>query len=243
MPWPSHLFLSSRETLRAKSSTIRHFLCYCNRVAADFVLDITGQSVEYLVERYEMNNDEAVKFLAQAAWHFAFDVHESMLSSLFAFLEQLKIVPGNWEAALRRYLSHVGRVTSHPAVAKPWWAHDMTLPAQENTRSQRVPMAPVPGPTYDTDETSEGASPLPLSGPRSHRLIPACHSSASALEPSTMLGRGKCNIFHAREALAPVAPPDSPLSNCTISPRGPFAPSIGGCFVVGDMEGEPVPAG
>merc|ERR1719362_2818531 len=99
-------------------------------------------------------------------------------------------------------------------------------------------MMQVHGPTGDTDdETAEGPSSLPVSGPRSHRLFPACPSNTSAMGPSSLLGRGgistcaakvnppvgKCNIFHAREALAPVAPPDSPsLSVGTLSPREPF---------------------
>jgi hypothetical protein len=270
MPWPSHLFLTSRDTLRAKSCTIRHFLCYCNRVAADFVLDVTGESVEYLVERYEMTNDEAINFLATASWHFSFEAHEGMFASLFACLQRLKIMSANSEAALRRYLNHGGRVTTMPAAAKPWWAHDMIVQAQENTRVQdaaaaprpRVATAQVSGHTYDIDETSEGAAPLPLSGPRSHRLIPALGPSSRG--PSSMFGRshnttcvakessetssiGKCNILHAMEALAPVAPPDSPVTDCRLSPRAqppaPFTPSLGGCFILGDIEGEPVPAG
>jgi len=94
MPWPSHLLISTKETLFAKLCTIRYFMCFTNLLCQDFQVDSTGDSLEYLVATYcELRPNEARTWLRSGAWTCTTDVDVAALEGPLELLKRLELLP------------------------------------------------------------------------------------------------------------------------------------------------------
>mmetsp|Transcript_49701 Transcript_49701/g.153626 ORF Transcript_49701/g.153626 Transcript_49701/m.153626 type:complete len:415 (+) Transcript_49701:115-1359(+) len=116
MPWPSHLFLASRETLRAKLETIRSFLSFSNLLSEQLRAKVHRESLDYFWERYDLYQEEVECWLQAAGWGFCPDVDAAAVEGPLACLEQLQLLPpGRGAREPARCLAPGARLLGRPA--------------------------------------------------------------------------------------------------------------------------------
>jgi len=115
MPWPTHLFVASKETLRSKVGTIRQFVLYSEIIAAEFKAS-EDSTLDYLRVSYGITHDEARAWLHSMSWSFSSDVDFASLTGPIGYLKRLNLVPKDSDLTHARHLapSTCVRSTSTP---------------------------------------------------------------------------------------------------------------------------------
>jgi ABC-type nitrate/sulfonate/bicarbonate transport system substrate-binding protein len=109
MPWPSHVFIASRETLRAKTGAVKQLINYTNRICAEFKENKKDTTVKYLQERYNMSAEEAAEWVTSAAWTCQSEVDPATLAGPLEHLQRLEMVPPDCECDPVRCLAPCSR--------------------------------------------------------------------------------------------------------------------------------------
>jgi len=87
-PWPSLLFVATKDALLAKSSTIQNFLSITRSICSEFKLNKENQSVNYISAAAGFGRDDAEAWLEQCSWPCSCSVD---LSSIVKPLEYLQL--------------------------------------------------------------------------------------------------------------------------------------------------------
>jgi len=101
LPWPTHLFVASKETLFAKLCTVRYFMIALNRLLQDFVGELfncgpESQASTYLNETHSLCTQEVCDWLEgqNKPWHSSNDIDESCIMGPLELISRLDLLPG-----------------------------------------------------------------------------------------------------------------------------------------------------
>jgi len=101
LPWPTHLFVASKETMFAKLCTVRYFMIALNTLLQDFVGELfncgpESQASTYLNETHSLSAQEVCDWLEgqPKPWHSSSDIHESCIMGPLELISRLDLLPG-----------------------------------------------------------------------------------------------------------------------------------------------------
>jgi len=101
LPWPTHLFVASRETLFAKLCTVRYFMIACNSLLQDFTGELfncgeESQASTYLNVTHSLCMQEVHDWLEgqREPWHSSSDIDESCVVGPLDLISRLDLLPG-----------------------------------------------------------------------------------------------------------------------------------------------------
>jgi len=101
MPWPTHLFVASKETLFAKLCTVRFFMIALNTLLQDFAGELLhcgpeSQASTYLNETHSLCTQEVHDWLEGQIkpWYSSNDIDESCVMGPLELIGKLDLLPG-----------------------------------------------------------------------------------------------------------------------------------------------------
>lgn len=93
MPWPSHVFIASRETVRAKLGTIKQFIRMTGGLCKQMKAQRHSTMLHYMMMHYSLCEEDANRWLNDVIWNCALDIDETTFSRPFTCLRKLEMVP------------------------------------------------------------------------------------------------------------------------------------------------------
>mmetsp|Transcript_44868 Transcript_44868/g.97769 ORF Transcript_44868/g.97769 Transcript_44868/m.97769 type:complete len:456 (-) Transcript_44868:36-1403(-) len=116
VPWATHLLVATRETVRFKLNTIRHFIDFTGDLCNKILLDRTFMSL-YLYEKYRMLPEEADAWMGLARCSCQCEPPPTALAQPLELLRRLELVPMGSEWRPSRLLAQGFMVASESGVA------------------------------------------------------------------------------------------------------------------------------
>jgi len=87
MPWPSVLFVATRDSLQAKGVTMRNFVDFTHGICEEFRLNKDNQSVRYLGTLEGVGKDDALSWLNRTSWVCSHTVDITAISTPLEYIQ------------------------------------------------------------------------------------------------------------------------------------------------------------
>lgn len=223
LPWPSHLFIATQETVHAKLVTVKRFLRFSSLLAKHLKAGGDNAPMDYFKKTYELPPDVLDKWFRASSWDFSYDVDARALMGPLVRLHKMRWLPSAHHSMLPHRLAPGIRV----------FAQKPSALGEGNSTKQEV--------SYNGNDSVEEGPKLPLSGARSHHFLPRLSESLLCPEQPRKFWMKDRTLLPAR------APPESLELPCDAPGDSDTDAevSLSNCMMQEDSDGpfEPVPAG
>merc|ERR1719330_806080 len=101
MPWPSLVFVASKEALRSKPGAVRHFIEFSQSACDEFKSNRNTDSLIFLRKRHRLTDAQAEDLLDNTSWQCDAEVDEDTLARPLRLLRDMGLVaPTAMDSAL-----------------------------------------------------------------------------------------------------------------------------------------------
>lgn len=159
MPWPSLVFVASRESLYSKSGAIRHFIDFAQRASEDFTSNRQAETLKYLASRYGLSPEEGHDFITNTRWVSDCEVTLQTVTKPLEHLKRARLIDPDRVYDPARFLAKelcvISQVGALPAIGPS------RRPRKQQPEDEDPAASPAP-PSFTDDE-----GPAPAGQPAS----------------------------------------------------------------------------